>query len=42
MVEQRGFRVVLVSSGHGVGAEVTGSANAEITYDGKEIQTTVQ
>ncbi len=42
MVEHRRFRVVLVSSGHGVGAEVTGSANAEITFDGKEIQTTVQ
>jgi alpha-D-xyloside xylohydrolase len=42
MVEHRRFRVVLVSSGHGVGGEVTGPANSEIDYDGKEIQTTVR
>jgi len=42
MVEHRKFRVVLVSSGHGVGGDVTGSANAEIDYDGKEVQTTVR
>ena len=42
MVEHRKFRVILVGSGHGVGGEVTGSANAEIDYDGKEIQTTVR
>ena len=42
MVEHRRFRVVLVGSGHGVGGEVTGSVNAEIDYDGKEVQTTVR
>jgi alpha-D-xyloside xylohydrolase len=42
MVKDRRFRVVLVSSGHGVGAEVTGSANAEIDYNGKEVQTIIQ
>ncbi len=42
MVEHRRLRVVLVSSGHGVGAEVTGAANAEIAYDGKQVQTTVR
>ena len=42
MVKHRKFRVILVSSGHGVGGEVTGSANAEIDYDGKEIQTTIR
>jgi alpha-D-xyloside xylohydrolase len=42
MVKHRRFRVILVSSGHGVSGEVTGPANAEIDYDGKEIQTTVR
>jgi alpha-D-xyloside xylohydrolase len=42
MVEHRRFRVVLVRSGHGVGGEVTGPADSEIDYDGKEIQTTVR
>jgi alpha-D-xyloside xylohydrolase len=42
MVEHRRFRIVLVSSGHGVGARITTSANAEINYDGKELQTTVR
>lgn len=42
MVEHRRFRVVLVSSGHGVGAEITGSPNVEIGYDGKEVQATVR
>jgi alpha-D-xyloside xylohydrolase len=42
MVEHRKFRVVLVSSGHGGGAEITASANAEIDYDGKEVQTAVR
>jgi alpha-D-xyloside xylohydrolase len=42
MLEHRRFRVVLVSSGHGVGAEMTGSPNAELDYDGKEVQTTIR
>jgi alpha-D-xyloside xylohydrolase len=42
MIEHRKFRVVLVSIGHGAGAEITGSANAEIDYDGKEIEATIQ
>jgi alpha-D-xyloside xylohydrolase len=42
MVEQRRFRAVLVNSGQGTGAEMTGSANAEIDYNGKEVQTTIR
>jgi alpha-D-xyloside xylohydrolase len=42
MVEHRRFRAVLVSGGQGTGAEMTGSANAEIDYDGKEVQTTIR
>jgi alpha-D-xyloside xylohydrolase len=42
MVEHRRFRVVLVGSGHGAGAAVTSSANAEVDYDGKEIQVKVR
>ena len=31
----------LFGGGHGVGSEVASSANAEIVYDGKEIQATI-
>jgi alpha-D-xyloside xylohydrolase len=37
MVEKRIFRIVVVGSGHGTGGEVTGKADKEVTYDGKEI-----
>ena len=42
MVQHRKFRVVVVGSGHGVGGEVTRPANAEIEYDGEQVQTTVR
>jgi alpha-D-xyloside xylohydrolase len=42
MVEHRKFSIVLVGIGRGVGAELTSQANAEVDYDGKEVQTTVQ
>ena len=42
IVEDRRFRVVLVADGHGVGADVTGSANAEISYEGKEVKATIK
>jgi alpha-D-xyloside xylohydrolase len=42
IVEDRRFRVVLVAEGHGVGAEVTGSANAEVRYEGKEVKATIK
>jgi len=42
MVEHRKFAVVLVGNGHGVGSEVTSSANAEVDYDGKEVKITVR
>jgi hypothetical protein len=42
MIEHRAFRVVVVASGHGTGSEVTSSVNAEISYDGKEVQTTIK
>ena len=38
MAEKRIFRVVLVNSGHGVGEEVTATADKEVMYDGKEIR----
>ena len=38
MVEKRIFRVVLVDGGHGVGEEVTATADKEVMYDGKEIR----
>jgi len=37
MVEHRRFRVILVGSGHGVGADVTNAPNANIAYQGKEL-----
>jgi alpha-D-xyloside xylohydrolase len=42
MVEHRRSRAVLVSSGQGNGPEITASANAEIQYNGKEVQTTIR
>jgi alpha-D-xyloside xylohydrolase len=42
MIGHRRFRAILVSSGHGSGGETTGSANAEIDYDGKQVQTTIR
>ena len=42
MIEHREFRIVRVSSGHGVGGGVTTNADAEVAYDGKEIRTTVK
>ncbi|MGA8043689.1 MAG: TIM-barrel domain-containing protein, partial [Terracidiphilus sp.] len=42
MVAHRTFRVVLVGSGHGVGLAGPSAANAEIAYDGKEVQATVK
>jgi len=42
MIEHREFRVVLVASGHGIGSDVTNTANAEINYTGKEIQVTIR
>ena len=38
MVEKRAFRIVVVKSGHGIGGEMTGKADREIPYDGKEIK----
>jgi alpha-D-xyloside xylohydrolase len=38
MVEKRAFRIVLVAGGHGVGGDVTGKADKEITYEGAEIK----
>jgi alpha-D-xyloside xylohydrolase len=42
IVEDRRFRVVLVADGRGVGADVTGAANAEVRYKGKEVKTTIK
>ena len=42
MIEHRKFRVVLVEGGHGTGVDVTGTANAEISYEGKEVHTTIK
>jgi hypothetical protein len=33
--------VVLVSNNHGAGEGITGSANSEIDYKGKQLQTVV-
>jgi alpha-D-xyloside xylohydrolase len=38
MIEHRNFRIVLVDGEHGAGAEPTKTANAEVAYDGKEIE----
>lgn len=37
MGEKRTFRIVVVGNGHGVGWDITGKADKEITYEGKEI-----
>jgi alpha-D-xyloside xylohydrolase len=42
MAEHRKFRVVLVDSGHGAGVDVTSAGNAEISYEGKEVQATIK
>jgi alpha-D-xyloside xylohydrolase len=42
MVETRAFRIVLVGSAHGTGVEVTGKADKEITYDGKETKVSLR
>jgi len=42
MTEHRKFRVVLVAEGQGAGADATIKPNAEINYEGKEIQATIQ
>jgi alpha-D-xyloside xylohydrolase len=42
MVGHRKFRVVLVGGRHGTGEDVTSDPNAEIDYDGKEVQTAVK
>ena len=42
MIEHRKFRVVLVAGGHGVGVDVTSTANAEISYEGKEVHATIK
>jgi alpha-D-xyloside xylohydrolase len=42
MVEHRKFRIVLVGNGHGLGIDVTAASNAEIDYEGKEVQTTIK
>jgi alpha-D-xyloside xylohydrolase len=38
MIEHRRFRVVIVGSGHGAGADATSAPDLEIDYDGKEVQ----
>ena len=42
MIEHRKFRVMLVGSAHGVGVDASGVANAEISYEGKEVQATIK
>ena len=42
MIEHRKFRVVLVTDGHGVGVDPSHVANAEISYEGKEVQATIK
>jgi alpha-D-xyloside xylohydrolase len=42
IVEDRRFRVVLVADGRSVGADVTSSANTELSYEGKEVKTTIK
>jgi alpha-D-xyloside xylohydrolase len=42
MVEHRTFRIVLVGNGHGAGVEVASKANAELAYDGREVQATIR
>jgi alpha-D-xyloside xylohydrolase len=42
MAETRAFRIVLVGSARGTGVEVTGKADKEITYDGKETKVSLR
>jgi alpha-D-xyloside xylohydrolase len=42
MADKRTFRIVLVGSARGIGGDVTGNADKEIVYDGKEIRVTVR
>jgi len=42
MIELRKFRILLVDRAHGVGTDTSGVANAEVSYEGKEVQTTVK
>jgi hypothetical protein len=35
------FRVVLVSSGHGVGEEVSANADAVVDYTGQKVEFTI-
>ncbi|MDE3161912.1 MAG: glycoside hydrolase family 31 protein, partial [Acidobacteriota bacterium] len=42
MVEKRAIRVVLVGDGHGTGEAVTAAADAEVTYEGRQVQVTVR
>ncbi|MGA7157706.1 MAG: DUF5110 domain-containing protein [Acidobacteriaceae bacterium] len=39
MVEHRYFHIILVRRGHGAGEDISGTADAEINYGGKEVQT---
>lgn len=42
MTESRKFCIVLVAEGRGTGVEETGTANAEIDYEGKEVRVTIE
>jgi alpha-D-xyloside xylohydrolase len=42
MIEDRKFRVVLVTSGHGIGSDMTSEVNVEISYEGKEVQKSIR
>jgi alpha-D-xyloside xylohydrolase len=42
MIETRAFRIVLVGSARGTGVEVTGKADKEITYDGRETKVSLR
>jgi alpha-D-xyloside xylohydrolase len=42
MVGTRQFRVVLVGKGHGVGEAVSAREDRQVTYDGREVQVTLQ
>ena len=42
MVKDRNFRTVLVRGGHGVGGEVSNAADADVAYEGREIQVKVR
>jgi len=42
VVEKRAFRIVLVTSAHGIGGEVTSKVDKEIAYEGKEIKVSLR